>query len=280
MGTAPDTRPATGPDREAGRRRTPLVFFALVTVASVPFWALAALVDSTGRAPIGLPVSALMFVCPVAVASVLIHRREGRAGVVRLLKRAADFSRAPRKGRYVAAVVLMPAIAVTAWLIAGLPGAGTGDSSLPLAAVPVLAVLFLIAAAAEELGWTAYATDPMLRRWGAVNTGVLLGVFWGAWHLVPLIQAHHGAVWIVGWFATTVAVRVVMVLLHLSTGRSVLSVICVHASLNVCAAMTPGYGLDRMSLITGGLTVLTAVLVAVLVAGRGGWTTTVRIADR
>ncbi|MGW2181018.1 CPBP family glutamic-type intramembrane protease [Streptomyces sp. NPDC001732] len=266
--------PAEAPDRASGER--PLwLFFALVTVVSVPFWALAVRFDSTGRAPIGLPVSALMFVCPVVAASVLIHRREGRAGVVRLLKRAVDRSRAPREGWYVIAVVLMPAVSVTAWLIAGLPGTGAEGRPLPLAAVPVLAVLFLLAAAAEELGWTGYATDPMLRRWGAVNTGVLLGVFWGVWHLVPLVQAHHGAVWIVGWFATTVAVRVVMVLLHLGTGRSVPVAICVHASLNVCAATIPGYGLDRMALITGGLT----VLVAVLAAGRVRRATTARITD-
>ncbi|MFG3525475.1 type II CAAX prenyl endopeptidase Rce1 family protein [Streptomyces sp. NPDC047917] len=157
----------------------------------------------------------------------------------------------------------MPAIAVTAWLIAGQPGAGAGGPTLPLASVPVLAVVFLIAAAAEELGWTGYATAPMIRRWGAVNTGVLLGVFWGAWHLIPLVQAHHGAVWIAGWFATTVAVRVVMVLLRPGNGPGVLSAVCVHASLNVCAATTPGYGLDRVSLITGGITVLVAGSMAV-----------------
>ncbi|MFD5190189.1 type II CAAX prenyl endopeptidase Rce1 family protein [Streptomyces sp. NPDC058357] len=131
---------------------------------------------------------------------------------------------------------------------------------------PVLAVVFLVAAAAE-LGWTGYATDPMIRRWGELTTGVAPGVFWGAWHLVPLVQAHHGARWIGGWFATTVAARVVMVRLYLSTGRSMLSTICVHASLNVCAAMAPGYGLARMSLITGGLTVLVAVAATVLAAG-------------
>ncbi|GAA2433432.1 hypothetical protein GCM10010433_37600 [Streptomyces pulveraceus] len=256
----------TAPDRGPGRRSLP-AFFALVTAVSVPFWLLGAWIDTTGEAPIGLPVSALMFVCPAVAASVLVHRREGRAGVVRLLARVADCSRAPRKGRYALAIGFMPAVVVTAVVLAGLSGAALGGLPMPLTAVPVLAVVFLIAAAAEELGWTGYATDPMIRRWGELNTGVALGVFWGAWHLVPLVQAHHGALWIGGWFATTVAVRVVMVRLHQSTGRSVLSAICVHASLNVCAAMTPGYGLPRMSLIIGGLTVLVAVAATVPAAG-------------
>ncbi|MEU1631105.1 CPBP family glutamic-type intramembrane protease [Streptomyces sp. NPDC020096] len=48
-------------------------------------------------------------------------------------------------------------------------------------------MVFLLAAACEELGWSGYATDPMLRRWGLLTTGVLLGGFWGLWHVVPLL---------------------------------------------------------------------------------------------
>lgn len=36
----------------------------------------------------------------------------------------------------------------------------------------------------EELGWTGFAVPAMRRRHGAVFTGVVVGLLWGAWHIV------------------------------------------------------------------------------------------------
>lgn len=70
------------PRGASGRGRLPL-FFAPVTVLSVPFRVLAALFDGTAKAPFGLPAGALMSVRPVAAASVLMGRQGGVAGIVR-----------------------------------------------------------------------------------------------------------------------------------------------------------------------------------------------------
>ncbi|MDF2260116.1 hypothetical protein [Streptantibioticus ferralitis] len=45
------------------------MFLALVTVLSLPFWSVGALLSSPKGTPIGLPVGALMVVCPVIAAS-------------------------------------------------------------------------------------------------------------------------------------------------------------------------------------------------------------------
>lgn len=49
--------------------RSPLKFFVLVFALSVPFWLLGAVTG--GQLSPDLPVSALIFVCPVIAASIL-----------------------------------------------------------------------------------------------------------------------------------------------------------------------------------------------------------------
>jgi membrane protease YdiL (CAAX protease family) len=37
----------------------------------------------------------------------------------------------------------------------------------------------------EELGWTGFAVPEMRRRYSVLNTGLIVGVLWGLWHLFP-----------------------------------------------------------------------------------------------
>ena len=55
-----------------------------------------------------------------------------------------------------------------------------------------LAVGFL-AGILEELGWTGFAIPTVRRRHGVVATGLLVGVLWSAWHLLPNIWSAGAA---------------------------------------------------------------------------------------
>jgi len=37
----------------------------------------------------------------------------------------------------------------------------------------------------EELGWTGFAVPEMRRRYSVLNTGLIVGILWGLWHLFP-----------------------------------------------------------------------------------------------
>lgn len=38
----------------------------------------------------------------------------------------------------------------------------------------------------EELGWSGYATPKLREKYGVLKTGLIIGVFWGAWHFLPV----------------------------------------------------------------------------------------------
>jgi uncharacterized protein len=77
----------------------------------------------------------------------------------------------------------------------------------------------------EEVGWTGVATPALRRRHGVWGTGVLLGLVWGVWHLLPTLLVHDGPLtggWlpmlVVHWVVGLTAYRMLIVWVHEHTG--------------------------------------------------------------
>jgi membrane protease YdiL (CAAX protease family) len=51
----------------------------------------------------------------------------------------------------------------------------------------------LTAGTFEELGWTGFAIPVFRRRHGVVGTGIIVGIWWSAWHLLPNIWSSRAA---------------------------------------------------------------------------------------
>jgi membrane protease YdiL (CAAX protease family) len=243
-----------------------LLFLGVVAVVSVPFFVVGALCAGVRVGAMRLPASAVMFVVPVVAACGLVWRDDGVAGVVGLLGRVVDRPSAGW-GWYVVAVVVAPVIGVVSWGVLGVADGTFPGLPLSFAAVPGLVVLFVVAAACEELGWTVYATDALQARFGLVRAGLGLGVFWAVWHVIPLWQAGHPVGWIGGWFVGTVAVRVLIVWLHDRSGGSAGVAILLHAMVNVTAAYTPGLDRAVSTIVTGVVTAGLALAVLWVPAG-------------
>ncbi|MFC9435722.1 CPBP family intramembrane glutamic endopeptidase [Nocardia sp. NPDC057030] len=240
--------------------RRPLLYLTLVTTMSLPFFVLGAFVDSVRVGALELPASAAMFLVPVLAAVFLVRRGEGKKAVWALLRRAFDWSVAPRKVWYLVAAGVPVVAGTAAYGIARALDAVGESIPIALAALPFVLIATLFSAACEELGWTGYATDPLQRRWGQVWAGVALGIYWAVWHLVPLAQVGHGFWWISGWFVGTVAARVLIVWLYNRTSRGVLAAILFHSMLNVTAVVTPDYSKPIVPVLGGALLTLAAVL--------------------
>jgi membrane protease YdiL (CAAX protease family) len=108
----------------------------------------------------------------------------------------------------------------------------------------------------EELGWTGFAIPRLRRRYGAVATGLLVGVVWGAWHFPLFWESDSAAgalpliLLLVALFSWLPAYRVLMVWVYDRT-ESLLVAMLMHVSLSATQViLLPSDLSDTQSLIS------------------------------
>jgi uncharacterized protein len=207
----------------------------------------------------------------------LIH---GRAGLRECLSRLHMWRVA---ARWYAVALLTAPLLMTAVLAAlsllspqFLPGIFVSDDKATLVLVGLATAL--AAGFFEELGWTGFAIPELRRRYGVVTTGLIVGVLWGAWHLVVYFWVGgpvSGALSLVGYFLDAflflALFRVLMVWVYDRTG-SLLVAMFMHGSLTASARILMPPGITGMPLVTFDLVWIGAlcVVIAVVAAANGG----------
>lgn len=244
-----------------------LAFLALTAALSMPFWALGG--ASRRQLLPGLPLSALMAVCPLAAAALLSYRRAGRRGVTALLGRTLDARRIPSPAWYLPALLLNPAVAALVYSWQRLRGVPVPPFEVTAKETGGLALLFLVAAVGEEVGWSGYALDPLLRRLGPLGAGLALGALWAAWHLIPYAQAGRSQEWIAWQCAKTVASRVLIVQLYTGAGGSVFATVLFHTSDNLSVFLSPRAGSHYDPRATAIILVVVAAVAVATSSGHG-----------
>ena len=205
-----------------------------------------------------------MFLCPVTAALIFVYRENKTPGVTQLLRRSFDYKRIKAKLWYAPIVLLKPGVMVLSFGLMRLMGVPLPTPQFTVLAVLAMFLAFFIAALGEELGWSGYVIDPMQDRWGALQAGVLLGLVWAAWHIVPLVQAHRSPAWIAWWCLSTVATRVLMVWLYDNTGKSVFATALFHTMSNLSWQLFPIHGSYYDPRVTGLIEAFAAAIVTVV----------------
>jgi uncharacterized protein len=251
----------------SARRRSPWVFFLLVFVLSVPFWLAGPLADQLLQKaiPIDLPLSALQAVNPLIAASILVYGENGWEGVKRLLRRALDYGRIKRKVWYVPILCLWPTTMVLAYGSMYLAGAPLPDDPrFPMLILPLLFVVFLVSATVEQVGWQGYAIDRLQGRWNALEAGIIVGVVWAIWHVVPLMELRQTPTWIAWQCLGMVPFRILIVWIYNNTGRSVFAAIVFQATANVSQFSFPNYGSHYDPFVVGLILTFMAAIVTLV----------------
>jgi uncharacterized protein len=244
------------------RSKSPLGFFLLVFILTLPFW-LAGALTSFQLLP-GIPVSGLAFLCPVTAAAILVYRENKLRGVKELLARAFDFKRVSAKLWFVPVILLMPCIMALSYGMMRLMGVPLPTPLFSIGTILALFVGFFIGALGEELGWSGYAIDPLQARFGALWGALLIGVVWAVWHYIGLLEVHRSLMFIAWWSLGTVAARVIIVWLYNNTGRSVFVATLFHAMINLTWQLFPINGSYYDPRVTGLIAALVAVAVVIV----------------
>ncbi len=226
------TEPATG---------SAVIFFITVFALSLPFYVLGATGARLPSLPI-LPVSALMTFVPMAAASILVYRQRGLASVIALLKRAADMRALRQPGWVLAALMFMPLVCILEFGVLRMTG-----TAVPLPVIePGNALLlfgaFFIGAIGEEVGWQGYAYPALRVRFGTLRSAVALGGVWALWHAIPFVQLNRSPDWILWHSFAAVALRIIIVWLFESMGKSVFIAVTFHTMINLSWALFPNSG--------------------------------------
>jgi hypothetical protein len=242
------------------KRSSVWVFIVLVFVLSIPFWVL----GNVYRMELlpGLPISSLAAFTPGIAAVVMVFRDDRFSAVSRLLRRSFDFNRIRDKKWYFVFLLFNPAVAIIAFMVLRAMGiAVPTPPPLTLAVVP-MSVSFFIAALGEEIGWTGYATAPFLRRWGILQTGVLLGLVWAVFHFILLAQVDRSWEWIAWWSLGTLSLRTVMVWLYSHAGDGVFAAAVFHTMINLSWQLFPINGSFYDPRVFSVATLVLAILMA------------------
>jgi membrane protease YdiL (CAAX protease family) len=153
-----------------------------------------------------------------------------------------------------------------------LPGIFTSDDKATLLLVGL--AVGLAAGIFEELGWAGFAIPRLRLRHGVLATGLLVGVWWSAWHLLPNIwasRASSGELAVSVFLAATVfgvfvgyltAFRVLMVWVYDRT-ESLLVAMLMHMSFTASLLILNPLGISGAALMTYSFALAAAVWVVV-----------------
>jgi membrane protease YdiL (CAAX protease family) len=209
----------------------------------------------------------------------------GRRGLRELLSRLLTWR--VESIRYAVALLIAPVVMTVTLLAlssaspAFLPGIFTSDDRGSLLLVSL--AVGLSAGIFEELGWTGFAIPTLRRRHGVFATGLIVGILWSAWHLLPNVwasRAASGELAMPLYFAGTVvgvfvgyltAFRVLMIWLYDHT-QSVFVAMLMHVSLTTSLLILNPLGISGANLLVFSFAFAAAVwAVVVVIASRCGW---------
>lgn len=217
----------------------------------------------------------LVFVfSPSIVGIILVRTTYDREKRRDFWRRIVDFKRISVSW-YLLIVLLFPTLLAISIFLDGLLG-GTIPAFPNLARiaeqpylVPLLILEVLVRGPlSEELGWRGFALETALSKWGILRSGLMIGVFWWAWHL-PLFSwstygsAHYQWGWFTpmfwGFLLNVIALSLLMTWTYRQNRASILSAILLHFFFNLTLGLALPFS-ENVFLFLGILLFLTVML--------------------
>lgn len=231
-----------------------------------------------------LPVVILALLAGPSVTGILLTGLVGgRRGFRELLSRLLRWRVGVRW--YAAALLTAPLLFLAILFVLSLfspkflPGIFTADDKTSYLLMGL--ATGLAAGIFEELGWTGFVIPGLRKRHNILTTGLIVGLFWAVWHLLPAIWlgsasgAFSGSLSVASYlldpFLFLVVYRVLMVWVYDHT-KSLLVAVLMHLSLTASSRILIPQGIVGLPLLIFDLVWFAVmwVVVAKVVVGSGG----------
>ncbi|HLW54423.1 MAG TPA: CPBP family intramembrane glutamic endopeptidase [Candidatus Angelobacter sp.] len=221
-----------------------------------------------------LPVAVVAMITGPSIAGLLLTGFvSGRAGLHEFLSRLLKWRVHARwyAAALLIAPILMMAVLLTLSLFSSsfLPGIFLSDDKAALVLSGM--AIALGAGVFEELGWTGFVIPRLRLRYGVLATGLIVGLLWAGWHLLPAFWARgtvSGAFSLTSYlldpFLLLTAFRVLMVWVYDRT-QSLLIGILMHVSLTGSARIIGAPGIAGLPFLTFDLLWFSAVWVVIVI---------------
>ena len=252
--------------RDPMGRRSLRTFVLLELALSIPFWGVGALAQAH-VIPDQVMFRAAWSLTPMMAASILVFREGRTAGVREFLKRILDYSRIKSRIWLLAVLLAGPFVVFAQYALALLAGLPVPPPQLTFAA-PLALIGFFLITWTEELGWTAYALDTLLKRGSALIAGIGAGIMWASLHAPVWLLAGESLEWCAWQWLYVVALRVLMTWIYNNSGRSLFAIDLLHPGFFVWWYLWPvsGQGLPMPSVYDPRSLALIAMTLAAIVA--------------
>lgn len=185
---------------------------------------------------------------PLFSAVILIFRRNGRSGVNSFFRNAFMLNVKPIY--YVLALLLPLLTTAAAHYIVNFAGIDTlppnlfpKDLAVPVIVLIIPYFIFILVAGGgqEEFGWRGYAQEPLQQRFGILKGSVIIGIFWGVWHLPLWFMSGDGHAYysFFAFLIYTVSMSVIIGWLYNASGKKLIIPWITHTTSNVVVPFFP-----------------------------------------
>jgi membrane protease YdiL (CAAX protease family) len=219
----------------------------------------------------------LIVLIPALLALVFTAVSDGKSGVRALLGKLGRW-RISLKWLAIAlllALALRLAMSVAALLLGLIPAIQLRPASP--SQLLVLALILIIAAIPEELGWRGYALTKLLTRRTALVASLVIGVLWGTLHLALLLPGMmYEAAPPLPTLLHLIALSVLITWLYVQSGGSVVLTTIFHAAQSFFVIVNEGISQSQQTWLMAGVYLAAALVVAILT----GWQLTRQRAER
>ena len=213
----------------------------------------------------GWPTHVPALAGPALAALVVTALVQGRAGVRDLLGRAGLWRMPLRWWLATLSPLAFLGVALAVAFASGTQPAWSGFglfSGLPTIGVIAVALIVILGAFGEELGWRGFALPRLQRRYGALAGALLVTPIWAAWH-APLfftVATYRGfaPIGYVGFVFGIGCGSIVLTWLYNGTGGSILACAIWHGVYNLTSGTAAASG--TIAAITSTLITLQALL--------------------